>query len=103
VKVLHTFVNNGKDGYSSQAGLVFDTASNLYGTTSVGGPNGYGTLFELAPTGSGSWTESVLYSWGNTSSDDAPLAGLILDATGNLYGTTPGDSSGNGAVFEITP
>jgi uncharacterized repeat protein (TIGR03803 family) len=82
---------------------VFDTGGNLYGTTSAGGPNGYGTVFKLAPTAGGSWTETVLYSWGNTSSDDAPLAGLILDATGNLYGTTPGDNSGNGAVFEITP
>jgi uncharacterized repeat protein (TIGR03803 family) len=103
LKVLHTFVNNGKDGYRSEAGLVFDTAGNLYGTTSAGGPNGYGTVFELTPTVSGTWAETVLYSWGNTSSDDAPLAGLILDATGNLYGTTPGDSSGNGAVFEVTP
>ena len=103
VKVLHTFVNNGKDGYSSEAGLVFDNAGNLYGTTSAGGPNGYGTVFELAPTAGGSWTETVLYSWGNTPSDDAPRAGLILDSAGNLYGTTPGDNSGNGAVFEVTP
>jgi uncharacterized repeat protein (TIGR03803 family) len=103
VKVLHTFVNNGKDGHRSLAGLVFDPAGSLYGTTSGGGPNGYGTVFELAPSASGSWTETVLYSWGNTSSDDAPRAGVILDGAGNLYGTTPGDSSGNGAVFEITP
>jgi uncharacterized repeat protein (TIGR03803 family) len=104
VKVLHTFVNNGTDGYSSEAGLVFDATGNLYGTTSAGGPNGYGTVFELAPAAGGSWTETVLYSWGNTPSDDAPKAGLIFDSSGNLYGTTPGNSSsGNGAVFQVTP
>jgi uncharacterized repeat protein (TIGR03803 family) len=103
VKVLHTFLNNGRDGYRSEAGLVADTAGNLYGTTIAGGPNGYGTVFEPTPTAGGSWTETVLYSWGNTSSDDAPRAGVILDATGNLYGTTPGDNSGNGVVFEVTP
>jgi uncharacterized repeat protein (TIGR03803 family) len=104
VKVLHTFVNNGTDGYSSEAGLVFDATGNLYGTTSAGGPNGYGTVFELAPAAGGSWTERVLYSWGNTPSDDAPKAGLIFDSSGNLYGTTPGNSSsGNGAVFQVTP
>ncbi len=103
VRVLHTFLGNGKDGNIPEAGLVFDAAGNLYGTTSAGGPNGYGTVFELAPTVGGSWTEKVLYSWGNTPSDDAPRAGLVLDAAGDLYGTTPGNSSGNGAVFEVTP
>ena len=101
LKVLHTFVNNGKDGYSSDASLIFDNAGNLFGTTSAGGPNGYGTVFKLAPTGNGSRTETVLYGWGNTSSSNAPRAGVIVDDTGHLYGTTPGDSSGNGAVFEV--
>jgi uncharacterized repeat protein (TIGR03803 family) len=103
LKLLHTFIGNDKDGNVPQAGLVFDSAGNLYGTTSAGGPNDYGTVFELAPSAGGSWTETVLYSWGNTPSDDAPRAGVILDSAGNLYGTTPGDSLGNGAVFEITP
>lgn len=102
VKVLHTFLGNGGDGTIPDAGLVFDAAGNLYGTTSAGGSNGYGTVFELTPGTGGSWTETVLYSWGNTPSDDAPRAGVILDAAGNLYGTTPGDFS-NGAVFEVTP
>jgi uncharacterized repeat protein (TIGR03803 family) len=103
VKVLHTFLGNGKDGTIPEASLVFDAAGNLYGTTISGGSSGYGTVFKLAPSAGGSWTETVLYSWGDTPSDDAPRAGLILDSAGNLYGTTPGDSSGNGAVFEITP
>ena len=103
VKVLHTFLSNGLDGDIPQAGLVFDTAGSLYGTTSAGGPNNFGTVFELTPNAGGSWTETLLYSWGDTTSDNEPRAGLILDSTGNLYGTTPGDSSGYGAVFEVTP
>jgi uncharacterized repeat protein (TIGR03803 family) len=103
VKVLHTFLGNGKDGDIPQAGLVFDAAGNLYGTTSAGGPNNFGTVFELVPTAGGGWTETVLYSWGDTPSDNEPKAGLILDTAGNLYGTTPGDNSGYGVVFEVTP
>lgn len=103
VKVLHTFLGNGKDGTIPDAGLVFDASGNLYGTTSAGGPSGYGTVFKLTSAAGGSWTEAVLYSWGNAPSDDAPRAGLILDGSGNLYGTTPGDNLGNGAVFEVTP
>jgi len=103
VKVLHTFLSNGKDGYAPEAGLVFDTAGNLYGTTSGGGPNNFGTVFELTPSAGGGWTETLLYSWGDNTSDNEPQAGLILDSAGNLYGTTPGDSSGYGAVFEVTP
>jgi uncharacterized repeat protein (TIGR03803 family) len=101
-KWLHTFPANNKDGIIPEAGLVFDAAGNLYGTTSAGGENGYGMVFELAPRASGSWTETVLYSWGNASSYHTPQAGLILDATGTLYGTTPGNNSG-GVVFEVTP
>lgn len=99
----HTFLSNGKDGYSPLAGLVFDAAGNLYGTTSGGGPNNFGTVFELTPSAGGGWTETLLYSWGDNTSDNEPQAGLILDSAGNLYGTTPGDSSGYGAVFEVTP
>jgi uncharacterized repeat protein (TIGR03803 family) len=109
-KVLYRF--NGKDGADPVAGLIFDAAGNLYGTTSSGGTgsgcgDGCGTVFELAPKANGTWTETVLYSFCSSSScadGDAPRAGLIFDATGNLFGTTAaGGAYGFGTVFELSP
>jgi uncharacterized repeat protein (TIGR03803 family) len=97
-KVLYSF--NGTDGKSPYGGLVFDRAGNLYGTTFEGGANGYGVIFKLAPDGKGGWTETVLHSFHGTPGAN-PWAGLILDASGNLYGTTAGTRKG--CAFEITP
>ncbi len=107
--VLYSFT--GADGAVPQAGLVRDKASNLYGTTVVGGAHGFGTVFELTPKAGGGWTEKVLHSFNLNGKDGAyPIASLILDAAGNLYGTT--QSGGNfssectygcGTVFELTP
>ena len=102
-KVLHNF-GNGTDGAYPEAGLIFDAAGNLYGTTAYGGPHGYGTVFEMTPNGSGGWTEKVLHYFGNGSDGLSPYSGLIFDAVGNLYGMTMGGgSSDNGTVFELTP
>ena len=61
-RVLHSFNNNGTDGYEPYFGsLIFDATGNLYGTTYEGGIYGYGTVFELSPAAGGSWTETVLY------------------------------------------
>ncbi len=104
-QVLHSF-GNGTDGYYPFAGLIFDAAGNLYGTTWAGGTYGWGTVFELTPTGGG-WTETVLHSFNDNGTDGIlPEAGLIFDAIGNLYGTTPsGGAEGEygGTVFELTP
>jgi len=83
--VLHSF--NGKDGNDPTCPLVFDSAGNLYGTTMSGGAKGFGTVFKVAPGANGSWTEMVLHSF-NGEDGDQPFGGLILDRTGNLYGTT---------------
>jgi uncharacterized repeat protein (TIGR03803 family) len=104
-KVLHTF-GPLPDGEDPWAGLVFDAAGNLYGTTIEGGAYNYGTVFELSPTQSGGWTETVLHSFNNNGTDGfEPVNGsLILDAAGNLYGTTQsGGNTGEGTVFEISP
>jgi uncharacterized repeat protein (TIGR03803 family) len=102
-RVLYSFKNNGKDGEVPYAGLIFDAAGNLYGTTAGGGS--HGTVFELTPGGQGRWTEKVLYSFkGGRTDGDSPYAGLIFDTAGNLYGTTfKGGDSGAGIVFELTP
>jgi uncharacterized repeat protein (TIGR03803 family) len=121
-RVLHTFT--GADGAFSEAGLTFDAHGNLYGTTAAGGNyTGYcsqlgcGTVFELSPNGSGGWTQTVLYrfcSLRDCTDGFNPVAGLVMDATGNLYGTTQyggnfsSDCSfysqrGCGTVFELAP
>jgi uncharacterized repeat protein (TIGR03803 family) len=105
-RVLHTF--NGSDGAEPIAGLIFDTAGNLYGMTDDGGDlsacGGYGcgVVFKLTPNADGRWTESVLHSFNNRDGAN-PYAGLIFDAVGNLYGTTQGGAYGNGTVFKLTP
>jgi uncharacterized repeat protein (TIGR03803 family) len=100
--VLHTFLD-APDGSNPGSGLVFDQAGNLYGTTGNGGTGSCGTVFQLMPSGSG-WTENVLHSFDSSGDGCNPAGGLIVDHTGNLYGTTvfsPGNN-GNGTVFELT-
>ncbi len=104
---------NCTDGLYPLSGLIFDKAGNLYGTTSEGGAEGGGTVFKLTPKAGGGWKEKVLYSFcPQFSCDDGltPVAGLILDTSGSLYGTTEygGDTncnppSGCGTVFKLTP
>ena len=104
-KLLHSFSDNGKDGYYGYGSLIFDSSGSLYGTTSNGGAYGFGTVFKLTPKADGKWAENVLYSFGNSGSDaQRPEAGLIFDASGNLYGTsTGGGTFGYGTVFALTP
>jgi uncharacterized repeat protein (TIGR03803 family) len=102
-QVLHDF-GNGTDGFEPFGGLIIDAAGNLYGTTTQGGLEGEGTVFELAPSGGG-WTETLLYSFVNNGTDGTyPLAGLTFDSAGNLYGTTGlSGTNGYGTAFELTP
>jgi len=104
-KALYNFDYGNSKGYQPEAGLIFDAAGNLYGTTSLGGANQYaGAVFELTPKAGGGWTEKVLHSFGNGLDGDNPYAGLIFDADGNLYGTTlNGGSFDVGTVFKLTP
>jgi uncharacterized repeat protein (TIGR03803 family) len=104
-KILHTFIDNGRDGVYPQGGLIFDTSGNLYGTTVGGGVYGGGTVFELVPQAGGFWKEIPVHSFRNDGKDGQnPYAGLIFDASGNLYGTTyQGGAYGQGTVFELMP
>jgi uncharacterized repeat protein (TIGR03803 family) len=97
--VLHSF-GGQPDGGNPAAGLVRDASGNLYGTTSQGGTSNLGTVFKLEPTG----TETVLYSFGGEPDGAVPLANLIRDAAGNLYGTTSQGGTANlGTVFKLDP
>ena len=111
--ILHSFALNGHDGIKPFGSLIFDSAGNLYGTTSQGGIYGSGasfiggTVFKLTPESDGSWTEQVLHNFGNGTDGSYPMDGLIFDSSGNLYGTTyyggtSGGYPGDGAVFEIS-
>ena len=97
----------GSDGAAPESNLTFDAAGNLYGTTAGGGGASHaGTVFELAPpsTKGGAWTEKVLYSFAGGSDGESPVAGLVLDAAGNLYGTTFfGGTTNAGTVFQLMP
>lgn len=102
-KVLHSFNNDGTDGYLPYASLIFDATGNLYGTTFAGGtyPCLCGTLFELTPKAGEKWKEKVLHSFNGTNGY-GPTGGVILDSAGNLYGTTVQGGAGEvGIVFEI--
>lgn len=102
--VLHNFHDNGKDGVDPKAGLVFDTAGNLYGAAFEDGPHNDGVVFELTPDAGGSWTERILHAFGSGEDGQLPVASLTFDAAGNLYGTTAaGGVYGAGTVFELSP
>jgi uncharacterized repeat protein (TIGR03803 family) len=101
--VIHAF--NGSDGANPYGGLALDPSGNLYGGTKMGGQYEYpGVVFQLTNTQSG-WTENVLHSFDGIDGDE-PLGGLILDANGNVYGTTNHGglgAGGGGKVFELAP
>ncbi len=104
---------DGNNGRTADSGLVADTHGNLYGTTFNGGPNAYGSVYELTPISSGTWRETVLYNF-NGNDGAFPIATLTFDSNGNLYGTTQlgglgvcstsgGENLGCGVVFKLTP
>src|ERR1700722_9895202 len=85
----------GGDPYGN---LILDHAGNIYGTTSVNGPNGGGDVYEQNPS-TGAFT--VIYAFSGAA---GPLDGLVMDGAGSLYGTTSfGGANHLGSVFRLTP
>ncbi|MGA8491977.1 MAG: choice-of-anchor tandem repeat GloVer-containing protein [Terriglobales bacterium] len=105
-KLTTIFKFDGKDGAYPIAGLAMDVAGDLYGTTSSDSGLGDGTVFKLSPLKDGTWTITTLLKFTGENGSD-PEARLILDAAGNLYGTTTAggdsacDGSGCGTVFQL--
>ena len=116
--ILHNFSGgyNGPDGVSPSGGLLFDGAGNLYGTTGGGGSSECGIAYELSPTASGPWKETILHNFACYPNDGTrPSGGLIFDVAGNLYGVTSEGGNGGcnddqgdppfgcGTVYELSP
>jgi uncharacterized repeat protein (TIGR03803 family) len=111
----YSFQGGANDGTEPNSALVFDSAGNLYGTTTYGGAYqcyrgsapGCGTVFELTPSGSG-WTEAVLHIFTDGADGGYPT-GLVFDRQGNLYGAAltgpyvPPGEFGSGTIFELIP
>jgi uncharacterized repeat protein (TIGR03803 family) len=113
------------DGYGVKPALIIDTAGNLYGVANNGGictaygvgnlttgnTDCFGMVFKLAPSSNGTWSETILYTFhgydgrrGGSVDGAGPAGRLVIDAAGNLYGTTQvGGSGTGGTVFKLTP
>jgi uncharacterized repeat protein (TIGR03803 family) len=100
--ILRPLANfNGASGQFPDAGLTADAAGDLFGTTATGGAQGYGTVFELVNNGD-IYTPVTLLSFSSTPGVAGSDSGVIADAAGNLFGTTPsGGATSDGTVFEL--
>jgi uncharacterized repeat protein (TIGR03803 family) len=106
--VIHNFGAYGSgDGSAPLSGLSVNAVGKLYGTTGTGGgsancENGCGTVYQLSPTSGGGWTETILHSFNGNPDGSDPISGVMLDKTGNLYGTTiTGGGYGYGTVYRV--
>jgi uncharacterized repeat protein (TIGR03803 family) len=108
--VLHSFDDNGTDGFQVQSAVTFDKHGNLYGTTVVGGNSddcssaSCGTVFQLAPRKDGSWKETIIHSFDHNDVDGFyPTSTPVFDKDGNLLGTTSlGGAANRGTVFKLS-
>jgi uncharacterized repeat protein (TIGR03803 family) len=99
--VIHRFVP--ADGFNPETPLAIDGQGNLYGTTFSGGANGQGAVFEMSPAAGGTWTFQVIYSFTGLLDGSSPADGVILDSSGNLYGTANATGqNGGGLVYELS-
>jgi uncharacterized repeat protein (TIGR03803 family) len=99
---VYTFTGLG-DGGQPTSGVILDPSGNLYGTASWAGAGYDGLVFQMVP-GIACYQENILYAFTGGSDGKYPVAGLVRDAAGNLYGATSQlGSAGGGTVFELTP
>lgn len=97
---------------TAETPLMFDAAGNLYGVGFEDGSYGYGTVYELTSNPDGGWSHTLLYQFRGLNNGDGayPDGDLVMDAAGNLYGTTDEGgianyfcSGGCGTIFKLTP
>ena len=98
--ILHSF-GGGTDGRVPYSGVIFDSAGNLYGTTSEGGGLSRGIVYQLAFSGGG-WTENIIHDFQNEDDGGNPYGGLVADHAGNFYGSSStGGLNDGGTVFGL--
>jgi hypothetical protein len=103
--VLHSF-NGESGGARLEAGVTLYGEEAIYGTTFNEGPYNFGTVFKLTPppSGSGPWTETILYAFKDGKDGAYPWGRVIFDGIGGLYGTTGvGGGLHGGNVFKLAP
>jgi len=106
--VIHSFTGSpdGEQPLMFLTALTLDSLGNIYGSTYGGGSSTVlaGIVFKLSPQTTGAWTEKILYTFQGGADGSQPLTGVILDKSGNVYGTTlkGGTHVGSGDVFELT-
>jgi uncharacterized repeat protein (TIGR03803 family) len=98
---LYTFTGSTEGGEPA-GGLISDSQDDLYGTTEGTPQTPFGTVFEMSPLG-GNWTLNTLYTFQDYGDGSYPVANLVFDTLGNLYGTTAQGGKGYGTVFELSP
>jgi hypothetical protein len=105
-KILHNFDFTGTGGITPVGGLIFDSAGNLYGATSEGGPgDSHGVAYRLSPNPDGSWTETVIHGFlfNGGAGEYWPSSSLVFDSASNLYGTLFYGGVYAGAVYKLAP
>jgi uncharacterized repeat protein (TIGR03803 family) len=103
--ILHSFAGGTADGFEPYAGLIANSAGDLYGTAAYEGPGGQGIVYQLTPpSGGGTWTENILWSFTGASDGATPTSNLVMDSSGAIYGTTVfGGTYNCGTFFQLTP
>jgi uncharacterized repeat protein (TIGR03803 family) len=103
-QVLHAFTSAGTDGRLPNASIVINSHGTIYGVTQQGGAWNSGVLYQVKPGTGGTFSETVLYSFGSNQDASTPNGPLVLDSTGNLYGVTSlGGVFNQGAVYKFIP
>jgi uncharacterized repeat protein (TIGR03803 family) len=110
-RILHAFGQSQTDGTSPDASVTADSQGSLYGTTTFSGAGDVGTVYKLTSAGSG-FTYSIIYAFGGGNDAEYPMAPVVVDAAGSVFGTTfvggsfvegTGCGEGCGAVFQLVP
>ncbi|HWY21906.1 MAG TPA: choice-of-anchor tandem repeat GloVer-containing protein [Candidatus Acidoferrum sp.] len=103
-QVLYAFTSAGTDGRLPNAAVVINSQGTIYGVTQQGGAWDSGVIYQVKPGTGGTFTETVLYSFGNNQDASTPNGPLVLDSTGNLYGVTSlGGAFNQGTVYKFIP
>jgi len=101
---LYSFGLWGSGPLSPWSGVVFDSAGNLYGVTAGGGTEGVGTVYQLSPSSGGRWRERTLVNFPSSCSPTCrPESGIVVDSSGNIFGTAIGGAFSFGSAYKVSP